>query len=453
MVEEALRHSEMFPNSPIEEFRFIVRHDDRHGISTFEEKFRELKEQEQQRSLPPLNGNAHCRREETPVLPGPRCTKVRIGDTTVEVVRGDITKETSDGIVNIIREDLQMKNGRLNVAIANAAGSVVQEELNGKFPQDSGAVVTTSSGDLPVKCIFHMVVRSGNRRHLQTCIQAALREVQSMDLKSVSIPAVGSGGLGLSPWQSAEVVLGAVRSFCETVEPSNTVRELRIVVFDDHDSVVDAFAYSLKQMTEEADQVSVFFEDNDEEETIVAKGMTKCYQHKVTVYARGEVPEEAITSLKSGVIKECQSTDIEDDVISRLPKRRIRELRRKASQEDVGLDLSKQATITLQGFPTDVLRMHNEVSKVIRDQREEEHEMERAEITFRNLQWCYLSVTGKHEPFEKMANYEIETAYQSKRSFVSFTHKTLKAEIIFEHEQVTFVKTGAVKEIFRKEGK
>ena len=52
-----------------------------------------------------------------------------------------------------------------------------------------------------------------------------------------------------------------------------------------------------------------------------------------------------------------------------------------------------------------------------------------------------------------MANYDIETASQSKQPSVSFTHKHLKAEIIFDLHQVKFLKTGAVKKIFRKEGK
>ena len=454
MIEKALCHSEMLPNSPIEEFRFIVHGDDQSGIATFEEKFQELKEKQKQRCLlrrSPPTGDSQRRRKVPPILPRPRCAKVRINDTTVEIVIGDITKESSDGIVSIVREDLQMKNGNLSAAIADASGCVVQEELTAKFPQACGTVVTTSAGDLAAKYILHMVVRSGNKRHLQTCIQAALKEVHSMELKSVSIPAVGSGGLGLSPQESAEVVLGAICSFFETEQPVNTVQEVRIVVFDA--SLRDAFEFSLKQMTKETDQVSGFEEGDEGEEAATAKRMKKCSQHEVVVYRRHEILEDAITALKTGVNNECQSIDITEDVIRRLPKRCIRELRRKGREEDVSLDLSQPGTITLHGFPSDVLRMHKEVSKVVQDQLKDEHKMERAEMTSRTVQWCYLSVTGKLEPFETMANYDIETASQSNRPYVSFTHKNLRAEIVFEHEQVTFLKTGAVKEIFRKEGK
>lgn len=449
MVGEALKHSKAFPDSPLEEIRFIVHTDDREGISNFEEKFRGLKEERQGILTPRSPANGHCRRKKKPILSGPTCTKVRVGCSTLEVVKGDITKESSDGIVNILRDDLQMKNGTLSAFIANASGAVVQKELTASFPQACGSIVTTSAGNLAAKCILHMVVRSNNKQHLQTCVLAALKEAHSRDLKSVSIPAIGSGRFRLSPRESAEVVLGAVRSFFEAGNLSNTLREIRILVIDD--SVEDAFTCLLKQLTTETEFCGLA-EEGGEEGQIDTKGMAKCYQHKVVVYGRHEVLDDAIAAITNGVIKEFQSIDVTDDVIPRLPKRCIRELRRNGRTEDVSLDLFEPGIITLHGFPTDVLRMHTEVSKVIQDQLKKEHTIERAEMTARNVEWCYLSVTGKQEPFEKMANYEIETASQSKRPSVSFTHKNLNAEIVFDLEQVTFLKTRAVKKIFRKEG-
>lgn len=140
-------------------------------------------------------------------------------------------------------------------------------------------------------------------------------------------------------------------------------------------------------------------------------------------------------------------------MISRLPKRCKRDLRQKAREQDVGLDFSKEGVISLKGHPSDVLAMHPEVSKVLHDQVKEEHKMDCAEMTAGKVQWCYLSVKGKQDPFDKMANYDIETAFQSKNPSVSFTHKNMQAEIIFDSKEVRFLKTGAVKCVFRKEGK
>lgn len=458
MVDEALKYSTQCPNSSIEEFRFIVHSQDEDGISTFQEIFGHLKE-EHQRSFPvpsrPLTGQAgRIRQDKMPVLPGPRCTEARFGDITVKIVKRDITQECSDGIISILREDLKMQNGNLSAVIGNACGNAVQDELTKNFPRPiaTGSVVTTSAGDLAAKYIIHMVVGSGNKQHLRECVQAAFEEVHSMELESISIPAIGSGGLGLNPRDSAEIVLGTICAFFDTVNYSSTVREVRVVVLED--SVIDAFASKLKQIKMEFDQACGFTEEEEDEDEAVGLALPfMCFQHRVTVYGHLKNIEEAIEALKNGVIKECPSSEVTDDVIPRLSKRCKKDLSQKAREKDVGLDFYKQGAITMKGFPIDVTTMHTEISKVLQNQLKEDHKMERAEMTAGNVQWCYLSVTGKQVAFEKIANYDIETAFQSKKPSVSFMHKNMQAEIIFEHEKVTFLKTGAKKSVFRKEGK
>ena len=58
-----------------------------------------------------------------------------------------------------------------------------------------------------------MVLGSGKKQHLQTCVEKALKMADSASLDSVSIPVVGSGGLGLSPEDSAEVVFEEIVAF------------------------------------------------------------------------------------------------------------------------------------------------------------------------------------------------------------------------------------------------
>jgi len=455
MVEEALSYSKRRPDSSLEEFRFIVHSEDQEGITTFQEKFGPLKIERQRRLLVPSRpraAHANRRRQETPILLEPTCTKVRIGDLKVEVVKGDITKECSDGIISVVHEDLTMQNGNLSASIVCASGSTVQDELTAKFPQQPGSVVTTSAGNLAAKYIIHMVIGSGNKKHLQKCVHAALKEVHSMGLQSVSIPAIGSGGLGLHPSDSAEVVLGTIRAFSETVNSSGMACELRVVVLED--KVVAAFESNLKQIKRELHQPSGCTEEDDvEEEPVAVQLPLSCFQHRVTVYGHQEVLDEAIAALRNGVNKECSSTEIREDVISRLPKRCKRDLRQKAREQDVGLDFSKEGVISLKGYPCDVLAMHPKVSKVLHDQVKEEHKIDCAEMTAGKVQWCCYSVKGKQEPFDKMANYDIETAFQSKTPSVSFTHKNMQAEIIFDYKEVKFLKTGAIKCVFRKEGK
>ena len=86
-----------------------------------------------------------------------------------------------------------------------------------------------------------MVVGSGNKQHLQTCVKKALKVADSASLDSVPIQAVGSGGLGLAPEDSAEAAFEPIFAFAN--KPSQSVHEVRVVVF--HDSKIVALVNEL----------------------------------------------------------------------------------------------------------------------------------------------------------------------------------------------------------------
>ena len=124
--------------------------------------------------------------------------------------------------MQVVTQDLDKES--VNKAIAEVCGDAVQRELRSKAPQRPGVVLMTSPGLLSTKNIIHMVVGSGNKQHLQTCVE------DSASFDSLSIPAVCSRGLGLSPEDSAEVVFEEIVAFANKL--SQFVHEVRVVVFD-----------------------------------------------------------------------------------------------------------------------------------------------------------------------------------------------------------------------------
>ena len=124
-----------------------------------------------------------------------------------------------------------------------------------------------------------------------------------------------------------------------------------------------------------------------------------------------------------------------------------------ARVRDVKLDQPEADTIRLEGLPKDVMDINSEVSDAIQEQREREHREERAEQTSKTVQWYMVDVSGKLEPFEKMANNEIDSAYKSKKPSLLFTHENLKAEINFGNMEVTFLRNGRIKQVRRTDGK
>ena len=72
--------------------------------------------------------------------------------------------------------------------------------------QSSGSAVMTSGGNLEVSHIIHLVVAgSADKQHLQNCLEEGLRLADKNNIKSISIPAIGTGGFGLSATDSAQL--------------------------------------------------------------------------------------------------------------------------------------------------------------------------------------------------------------------------------------------------------
>ena len=459
MIEAALDYSQANPDSPLEEFRFIVYGGDQPGITEFEEKFRQFKKENYSKPRPSKRpADLRKRRPMTPTAEF-SYEVVDVGGLAVTLVKGDITQECSDAICNVVTQDLDMKSGNLSKTIAGVCGDAVQRELCSKAPQRPGEVLMTSSGFLSTKNIIHMVVGSGKKQHLQACVEKALKMADSASLDSVSIPAVGSGGLGLSPEDSAEVVFEAIVAFAS--KPSQSVHEVRVVVFDDFN--IGAFVNELEKVQKESTPFS-YSVDNEEvadatynDEALEAPGdelPTCCRRQKVIVHGRTESFDAVIEAIKDGVAKACKDPRIiKHEVVNRLSKRCIRDLKKMARARDVKLDQPEADTIRLEGLPKDVMDINSEVSDAIQEQREREHREERAEQTSKTVQWYMVDVSGKLEPFEKMANNEIDSAYKSKKLSFRFTHENLKAEINFGTMEVTFLRSRTIKQVKRIDGK
>ena len=455
MIQAAVDYSHANPDSPLEEFIFVVYSGDQTGIATFEERFGGFKRELKPRLKPP---KPEIRKSKpTPVPPEFKCKEVHVGDILLKVLKGDITKEKSEAICNVVPQDLNMNSGNLSTAILAACGSTVEEELKSQAPQRPGSVVTTSAGCLSATHIVHMVVGAGTKKHLQTCVEKALNKVDSLGLKSVSIPAVGSGGLGQTAEQSAEVVFEAVRAF--TSRPIHSICEVRVVVFDV--SIIGAFLVELEAFQKETSDTSQNNEEDDDPtyyemavESSTDELTRKHRRQKIILYGRLESFDAIVTALKDGVAKACSDPRvIKHEIISRLPKRYTRELKRLSRVRDVKLDQPEPGTIRLEGLPKDVMDMNLQLSNVIQEQMEREHKQERAEQMSKTVQWVLVNPGGKLVAFDKMANNELESAFKAKKPSLLFTHQNMKAEINFGNKEVTFLRTGAIKRALRKDGK
>ena len=79
-------------------------------------------------------------------------------DFIIEVINGDLTKEKTDAIMNIVTPDMDMTNvGGLSKAILRAGGRQIQEQCSKLGKQTPGKAVMTGGGSLDVLQIIHII--------------------------------------------------------------------------------------------------------------------------------------------------------------------------------------------------------------------------------------------------------------------------------------------------------
>ena len=157
----------------------------------------------------------------------------------IRVVRGDLTEERVDAIVNAANEHLA-HGGGVAGAIVRRGGYSIQEESN-RWVQEHGPVRTgtaaiTAAGNLPCRYVIHAVGPVW-RKHgdepelLASAVRSALQLATEHDLRSVSIPGISSGIFGFPKPLCAEVMLATVDEFL-AAHPAGSVREVNLCNID-----------------------------------------------------------------------------------------------------------------------------------------------------------------------------------------------------------------------------
>jgi O-acetyl-ADP-ribose deacetylase (regulator of RNase III) len=155
----------------------------------------------------------------------------------IVLLRGDITNEKADAIVNAANSTL-MGGGGVDGAIHRRGGPAILEACKQirrtRFPDGlpTGSAVATTAGNLPATWVIHTVgpvySRSEDRSGLlASCHTQALEVADEIGAKTVAFPAISTGVYGYPIELAAPVAIRAVR------ESGSTVEEVRFVLFDE----------------------------------------------------------------------------------------------------------------------------------------------------------------------------------------------------------------------------
>lgn len=167
--------------------------------------------------------------------------------TRITLVRGDITRQTADAIVNAANSSL-LGGGGVDGAIHRRGGPAILEDCRklraGHYGKGlpTGQAVATTAGDLDARWVIHTVgpvhSRSEDRsEQLASCYRESLRRADELGARTVAFPAVSTGIYGWPLDDGARIAVATVR------ETDTAVEEVRFVLFDDR--AYEAFAAQL----------------------------------------------------------------------------------------------------------------------------------------------------------------------------------------------------------------
>jgi O-acetyl-ADP-ribose deacetylase (regulator of RNase III) len=152
----------------------------------------------------------------------------------IELVRGDITKETADAIVNAANESL-LGGGGVDGAIHRAAGPELSRAGSRIGPCETGDAKATDSFGLADR--FRWVIHTvgpvweggtyGEADLLASCYRRVLEVADEIGARSLAVPAISTGVYGYPIEEAAEIAVHTLRTTRTQVE------RVRFVAFND----------------------------------------------------------------------------------------------------------------------------------------------------------------------------------------------------------------------------
>jgi O-acetyl-ADP-ribose deacetylase len=166
----------------------------------------------------------------------------------ITLVRGDITQQRVDAVVNAANSSL-LGGGGVDGAIHRRGGPEVLAACRALRASHygrglpTGQAVATTAGRLPARWVIHTVgpvYAPGDptrAEQLASCYRESLRVAAELGVRTLALPAVSTGIYGWPMADAARIALTAVRRTAEEAQAAGlrekAVVEARFVLFDE----------------------------------------------------------------------------------------------------------------------------------------------------------------------------------------------------------------------------
>ncbi|XP_051643668.1 protein mono-ADP-ribosyltransferase PARP14 [Manacus candei] len=170
----------------------------------------------------------------------------------VHVEEKNTQEATTDVVVNSVGPDLQFGVGPLCKALLERAGPALQVDFDKEKQSQAsgpGSVVCTSGHALACKSVFHAILPGWNgaetEKVLEDVINLCLKKAEELELKSISFPAIGTGGFGFPKTIVSKLMFDVVFEFSSSHTPKN-LQEVHFLLHPKDVDNIQAFTTELE---------------------------------------------------------------------------------------------------------------------------------------------------------------------------------------------------------------
>jgi serine/threonine-protein kinase len=137
--------------------------------------------------------------------------RFRLGECEIDFRVGDIASAHADGIVSSAHDHMRMQSG-VGEALRLRGGDAIEEEAMRAGEQPLGACVATSAGKLEAKKVLHAVSAWNEVSCVGRASQRAFLLADELGLRSLAIPALGTGASRVTMENCASAIATALRA-------------------------------------------------------------------------------------------------------------------------------------------------------------------------------------------------------------------------------------------------
>ncbi|MGH9325442.1 MAG: macro domain-containing protein [Terriglobia bacterium] len=167
--------------------------------------------------------------------------------TKIRFLKGDLTEEAADAIVNAANTDL-MLGGGVAGAIRRKGGPRIQEECDRIGPVALGEAVVTTGGNLKAFYVVHAAsMRLGGNTtaaSLRMAVRNTLERTEEKAFKSIAFPAIGTGVAAFPMEACARIMIEVV---LEHLKSRTSLERIDFVLYDDE--ALKIFEETYKQLS------------------------------------------------------------------------------------------------------------------------------------------------------------------------------------------------------------